>query len=38
MMKGSGLEDALEQVYGHNIVAYMMTRKTVSRALAVWTF
>ena len=33
MMKGSGLEDALEQVYGSNAVAHMMTGKAASRAL-----
>ena len=33
MMKGSGLEEALEQVYGPNAVAHMITGKTVSRAL-----
>ena len=33
MMKGSGLEEALEQVYGPNAVAHMMTGKAVSRAL-----
>ena len=33
MMKGSGLEEALEQVYGPNAVAHMMTGKVVSRAL-----
>ena len=33
LMKGSGLEEALEQVYGPNAVAHMMTGKVVSRAL-----
>ena len=33
MMKGSGLEDALEQVYGHNIITQMMTGKAVLRVL-----
>ena len=33
IMKGSGLEDALEQVYGHNVITHMMTGKAVSRAL-----
>ena len=33
MIKGSGLEEALEQVYGPNAVAHMMTGKAVSRAL-----
>ena len=33
MMKGSGLEEALETVYGPNAVAHMMTGKAFSRAL-----
>ena len=33
MMKGSWLEKALEQVYGPNAVAHMMTTKAVLRAL-----
>ena len=33
MTKGSGLEEALEQVYGPNAAAHMMTGKAVSRAL-----
>ena len=33
MMKGSGLEEALEQVYGTNAIAHMMSGKAVSRAL-----
>ena len=33
MMKGSGLEEALETVYGPNAAAHMMTRKAFSRAL-----
>ena len=33
MMKGSGLEEALETVYGPNAVAHMMSGKAVSRAL-----
>ena len=33
MMKGSGLEEALETVYGPNAVSQMMSGKAVSRAL-----
>ena len=33
MMKGSGLEEALEMVYGPNAVTHMMSGKAVSRAL-----
>ena len=33
MMKGSGLEEALETVYGPNSVAQMMSGKAVSRTL-----
>ena len=33
MMKGSGLEEALETVYGPNAVAHMISGKAVSRAL-----
>jgi len=33
MMKGSGLEEALETVYGPNAVAHMITGKAVARAL-----
>ena len=33
MMKGSGLEESLETVYGENAVQHMMTGKAVSRAL-----
>ena len=33
MMKGSGLEEALETVYGPNAVTHMMSGKAVSRAL-----
>ena len=33
MMKGSGLEEALERAYGPNAVTHMMTGKAVSRAL-----
>ena len=33
MMKGSGLEEVLETVYGHNAVTHMITGKAVSRAL-----
>jgi len=33
MMKGSGLEEALEQVYSPNAVMHMMPGKAVSRAL-----
>ena len=33
MMKGSGLEEALETVYGPNAVAHIITGKAVSRAL-----
>ena len=33
MVKGQGLEDALEQVYGHNIITQMMTGKAVLRVL-----
>ena len=36
MMKGSGLEEALETVYGPNAVTHMMSGKAVSRAFA-WT-
>jgi hypothetical protein len=33
MMKGSGLEEALEPVYGPNAVAHVISGKAVSRAL-----
>jgi len=33
MMKGSGLEEALEMVYGANSVSHMISGKAVSRAL-----
>ena len=33
MLKGSGLEESLETVYGENVVQHMMTGKAVSRAL-----
>ena len=33
MMKGSGIEDALGQVYGSNAVSHMMTSKAIGRAL-----
>ena len=33
MMKGSGLEEALETVYGANAVSHMISGKAVSRAL-----
>ena len=33
MMKGSGLEDVLESIYGPNAASYMMSGKAVSRAL-----
>ena len=33
MMKGSGLEEALETAYGPNAVTQMMSGKAVSRAL-----
>ena len=33
MMKGSGLEEALETVYGPNAVAHMISGKAISRAL-----
>ena len=33
MMKGSGLEEALETVYGPNAVIHMLSGKAVSRAL-----
>ncbi|XP_065911780.1 uncharacterized protein [Dysidea avara] len=33
MMKGSGLEEALETVYGPNAVSHMISGKSVSRAL-----
>eukprot|EP00794_Sanderia_malayensis_P018453 gene18453-20302_t len=33
MMKGSGLEESLETVYGENAVQHMMSGKAVSRAL-----
>ena len=33
MMKGSGLEESLEIVYGENAVQHMMSGKAVSRAL-----
>lgn len=33
MMKGSGLEEALETVYGPNALTHMMSGKAVSRAL-----
>lgn len=33
MMMGSGLEDALGQVYGSNAVSHMLTGKAISRAL-----
>ena len=33
MMKGSGLEDILESIYGPNAVSHMMSGKAVSRVL-----
>ena len=33
MMKGSGLEEALENVYGSNAVTHMISGKAISRAL-----
>ena len=33
MMKGSGLEEALDSVYGTNTVTYMLSGKAFSRAL-----
>ena len=33
MMKGSGIEEALETVYGPNVVTHMISGKAVSRAL-----
>ncbi len=33
MMKGSGLEEALETVHGPNAVIHMLSGKAVSRAL-----
>ena len=33
MMKGSGIEEALEQVYGPNAVTHMMSGKAITRAL-----
>ena len=33
VMKGSGLEEALETVYGANAVSHMISGKAVSRAL-----
>ena len=33
MMKGFGLEEALETVYGPNAVAHMISGKAISRAL-----
>ena len=33
MIKGSGLEEVLETVYGHNAVTHMKSGKAVSRAL-----
>ena len=33
MMKGSGLQEALETIYGPNAVNHIMTGKAVSRAL-----
>ena len=33
MMKGSGLEEALERAYGPNAVTHMMSGKAISRAL-----
>ena len=33
MMKGSGLEEALQTVYRPNVVTHMMSGKAVSRAL-----
>ncbi len=33
MMKGSGLEEALERAYGPNAVTQMMSGKAISRAL-----
>ncbi len=35
MMKGSGLEEALETVYGPNAVIHMLSGKAVSRACIV---
>ena len=33
LMKGSGVEEALGQVYGPNTVIYMMSGKAISRAI-----
>ncbi|MES9882369.1 MAG: hypothetical protein ABW185_15970 [Sedimenticola sp.] len=33
MMKGSGIEEALEEVYGSNAIVHMMTGKSIARAL-----
>jgi len=33
VMKGSGLEEALETAYGHNSVTHMISGKAISRAL-----
>lgn len=33
MMKGSGIEEALEEVYGPNAVTHMMSGKAIARAL-----
>ena len=33
MIKGSGLEEALENVYGANAVTHMIPGKAISRAL-----
>ena len=33
MMKGSGIEEALETVYGPNVVTHMISGMAVSRAL-----
>ena len=33
MMKGSGLEEALENVYGANVMTHMMSGKAIFRAL-----
>jgi len=33
MMKGSGLEEALENIYGANVVTHMISVKAISRTL-----
>ena len=38
MMKGSGLEEALEKVYGSNAVNHIILGKAYARALCACTF